>query len=70
MPPAELAQENLQQEIVAARDDEVVGFDRRERNFGIVLGLGLTFITEGVRMMLTTPWLGGAGLLITLILLS
>jgi predicted benzoate:H+ symporter BenE len=37
---------------------------------GIVLGLGLSFITEGVKMMGTTPWLGGAGLLITFILLT
>jgi MFS superfamily sulfate permease-like transporter len=37
---------------------------------GIVLGLGLMFITEGVRMMLVTPWLGGAGLLVTFILLT
>ena len=29
---------------------------------GIVLGLGLMFITEGIKMMLVTPWLGGAGL--------
>ena len=37
---------------------------------GIVLGLGLMFMTEGVRMMLVTPWLGGVGLLLTFILLT
>jgi MFS superfamily sulfate permease-like transporter len=37
---------------------------------GIVLGLGLLFITEGIKMMLVTPWLGGIGLLITFVLLT
>ncbi len=37
---------------------------------GIVLGLGLLFITEGIRMMLVTPWLGGIGLVITFVLLT
>jgi hypothetical protein len=37
---------------------------------GIVLGLGLLFISEGVRMMLVTPWLGGAGLVMTFVLLT
>ncbi len=37
---------------------------------GIVLGLGLLFITEGVKMMLVTPWLGGLGLVITFVLLT
>ena len=37
---------------------------------GIVLGLGLMFITEGIKMMLVTPWLGGLGLVITFILLT
>ncbi|MBI5488259.1 MAG: sulfate transporter [Deltaproteobacteria bacterium] len=37
---------------------------------GIVLGLGLMFITEGVRMMLVTPWLGGLGLVLTFVLLT
>lgn len=37
---------------------------------GIVLGLGLTFMTQGVRMMLVTPWLGGIGLVATFLLLS
>lgn len=37
---------------------------------GIVLGLGLMFITEGVKMMLVTPWLGGVGLVITFVLLT
>jgi MFS superfamily sulfate permease-like transporter len=37
---------------------------------GIVLGLGLLFIAEGIKMMLVTPWLGGLGLVITFLLLS
>lgn len=37
---------------------------------GIVLGLGLSFITQGVAMMMTTPWLAGTGLLITYFLLT
>jgi len=37
---------------------------------GIVLGLGLMFITEGVKLMLVTPWLGGLGLAVTFVLLT
>jgi MFS superfamily sulfate permease-like transporter len=37
---------------------------------GIVLGLGLMFVTEGVRMMLVSPWLGGIGLVLTFALLT
>ncbi len=37
---------------------------------GIMLGLGLSFMTEGVRMMLVTPWLGGIGLVLTFVLLT
>ncbi len=37
---------------------------------GIVLGLGLLFVTEGIKMMLVTPWLGGIGLLVTFALLA
>ncbi len=37
---------------------------------GIVLGLGLLFITQGIKMMLVTPWLGGLGLLVTFLLLA
>ena len=37
---------------------------------GIVLGLGLLFISEGIRMMLVTPWLGGVGLVVTFLLLT
>jgi len=37
---------------------------------GIVLGLGLLFMTEGIRMMLVTPWLGAVGLVITFVLLT
>jgi hypothetical protein len=37
---------------------------------GIVLGLGLVFISEGIKMMLVTPWLGGIGLALTFALLA
>jgi MFS superfamily sulfate permease-like transporter len=37
---------------------------------GIVLGLGLMFIGDGIRMMLQTPWLGGTALVLTFILLG
>ena len=37
---------------------------------GIVLGLGLLFVTEGIKMMLVTPWLGGLGLVVTFLLLT
>jgi len=37
---------------------------------GILLGLGLRFVTEGISMMLVTPWLGGLGLVLTLALLT
>ena len=37
---------------------------------GIVLGLGLMFVTEGIRMMLAAPWLGGIGLVLTFALLT
>jgi predicted benzoate:H+ symporter BenE len=37
---------------------------------GIILGLGLMFITEGVKMMWVTPWLGALGLVITFALLT
>jgi predicted benzoate:H+ symporter BenE len=37
---------------------------------GIVLGLGLMFMAEGIKMMLVTPWLGGACLVITFVLLA
>jgi MFS superfamily sulfate permease-like transporter len=37
---------------------------------GIVLGLGLMFITEGIRMMLQTPWFGGIILVVTFALLT
>ena len=36
---------------------------------GIVLGLGLLFIGNGVKMMLPALWLGGVGLALTLVLL-
>jgi MFS superfamily sulfate permease-like transporter len=37
---------------------------------GIVLGLGLLFMSEGVRMMLVTPWLAGLGLVVTFAFLT
>jgi predicted benzoate:H+ symporter BenE len=37
---------------------------------GIILGLGLLFITEGIKMMLVTPWLGALGLAVTFALLT
>jgi MFS superfamily sulfate permease-like transporter len=37
---------------------------------GIVLGLGLLFISQGLKMMLTMPWLGAAAAVLTLLLLS
>ncbi len=37
---------------------------------GIVLGLGLMFMGEGVKMMLVTPLLGGLGLVVTFVLLT
>lgn len=37
---------------------------------GIVLGLGLLFISQGLKMMLTLPWLGAAAAVLTLLLIS
>ncbi len=37
---------------------------------GIVLGLGLMFMTEGLKSMLAAPWLGGVGLVLTFVLLT
>jgi MFS superfamily sulfate permease-like transporter len=37
---------------------------------GIMLGLGLLFITQGVEMMRVTPWLGGIGLVVAFLLLT
>jgi MFS superfamily sulfate permease-like transporter len=37
---------------------------------GIVLGLGLMFIVEGIKLMLVTPWLGALGLVVTFVLLT
>jgi MFS superfamily sulfate permease-like transporter len=37
---------------------------------GIVLGLGLMFVTEGIKMMLVAPWLGGIALVLTFVLLT
>jgi MFS superfamily sulfate permease-like transporter len=37
---------------------------------GIVLGLGLLFVTQGLKMMLTLPWLGAAAAVLTMLLMS
>jgi MFS superfamily sulfate permease-like transporter len=37
---------------------------------GIVLGLGLMFMADGIKMMLRTPWLGGSALVLTFVLLA
>lgn len=37
---------------------------------GIVLGLGLMFMVEGIKMMSQTPWLGGVALILTFALLT
>ncbi len=37
---------------------------------GIVLGLGLLFVTQGLNMMLTSPWIGGLAAVATLFLLT
>lgn len=37
---------------------------------GVVMGLGFSFMLEGVRMMSGTPWMAGALLALTLVLLS
>lgn len=37
---------------------------------GIVLGLGLLFVSEGIKMMLSSPWLAGVAMILTFFLLS
>ncbi|MEQ1711004.1 MAG: putative sulfate/molybdate transporter [Hyphomicrobium sp.] len=37
---------------------------------GVILGLGFSFMLEGLRMMAASPWLGGVLLVMTLLLLS
>lgn len=37
---------------------------------GVILGLGFSFMLEGIRMMATSPWLAGGLLCATLVLLS
>jgi predicted benzoate:H+ symporter BenE len=37
---------------------------------GIVLGLGLVFVRQGIELVRTAPWLGAGGLLLTLALLA
>jgi len=38
--------------------------------FGIIMGLGFSFMLEGIRMMATSPWLGAGLLALTLALLT
>jgi MFS superfamily sulfate permease-like transporter len=42
----------------------------RPAMLGVVMGLGFSFMLEGIRMMSQAPWLGAALLLLTLILLA
>ena len=42
----------------------------RPAPIGVTLGLGFGFMLEGIRMMTTSPWLAGALLMATLVLLS
>ncbi|MEW6514236.1 MAG: putative sulfate/molybdate transporter [Pseudomonadota bacterium] len=42
----------------------------RPAMLGVVMGLGFSFMLEGIRMMSQTPWLGAALLVLTLILLA
>jgi MFS superfamily sulfate permease-like transporter len=37
---------------------------------GVVMGLGFSFMLEGIRMMSQSPWLGAGALLLTLVLLA
>jgi len=37
---------------------------------GVVMGLGFSFMIEGIRMMSTSPWVGGLLLVLTLVLLG
>jgi MFS superfamily sulfate permease-like transporter len=37
---------------------------------GVVMGLGFSFMIEGIRMMSASPWVGGLSLALTLVLLS
>ncbi len=37
---------------------------------GVIMGLGFTFMIEGIRMMSTSPWVGGLLLALTLVLLG
>ncbi|MBE0615201.1 MAG: sulfate transporter [Burkholderiales bacterium] len=37
---------------------------------GVVMGLGFSFMLEGIRMMSTSPWIGGLLLALTLVLLG
>jgi len=42
----------------------------RPAMLGVVMGLGFSFMLEGIRMMSQTPWLGAALLILTLLLLA
>jgi MFS superfamily sulfate permease-like transporter len=53
------------------------GLGRRAANWvprpalmGVVMGLGFSFMLEGIRMMSTSPWIGGLLLALTLLLLG
>jgi len=37
---------------------------------GVIMGLGFSFMIEGIRMMATSPWIGGLLLALTLVLLG
>ncbi len=50
--------------------DLVTRFAARPIVRGIVLGLGLLFIRQGIGLMLVTPWLGGVGLVLTFVLIT
>lgn len=42
----------------------------RSALLGVVMGLGFSFMLEGIRMMSSTPWLAGGLLALTIVLLS
>jgi MFS superfamily sulfate permease-like transporter len=42
----------------------------RSALLGVIMGLGFTFMLEGIRMMSTSPWIAGGLLALTLVLLS
>lgn len=50
--------------------DLVTRFAARPVVRGIVLGLGLLFMRQGIGLMLVTPWLGAVGLVLTFVLIT